>query len=77
METKKQNKRINSNMLNNAVNWQLCYVTCIYSEVILLKILGDNSYNSLDSCFCMQKTTYTNKENGSEIEEHREMGEIP
>ena len=73
----KKQKRINSKLLHNAFNWQLCYITRIYSEIILIKILGDNSYSSLDSCFCMQKTTYTNKENGSEIEEHREMGEIP
>ena len=73
----KKQKRINSKLLHNAFNWQLCYITRIYSEIILIKILGDNSYSSLDSCFCMQKTTYTNKENGSEIEEHREMREIP
>ena len=73
----KKQKRINSKLLYNAVNWQLCYITCIYSEIILIKILGYNSYSSLDSCFCMQKTTYTSKENGSELEEHREMGEIP
>ena len=67
----KKQKRINSKLLYNAVNWQLD------SEIILIKILGYNSYSSLDSCFYMQKTTFTSKENGSELEEHREMGEIP
>ena len=39
METK---KRINSKLLQNAVNWQLCYVICIYSEIKFIKNLGDN-----------------------------------
>ena len=49
METKKKQKRINSKLLHNAFNWQLCYIARIYSEIILIKILGDNSYSSLDS----------------------------
>ena len=53
----KKQKRINSKLLHNAFNWQLCYITRIYSEIILIKILGDNSYSSLDSCFCMQRKT--------------------
>ena len=73
----KKQKRINSKLLYNAVTWQLWYITCIYSGIILIKILDYNSYSSLDSYLCMQKTTYTSKENGSEIEEHRGMGEIP
>ena len=39
METK---KRINSKLVQNAVNWQLRYIICIYSEIKLIKILGDN-----------------------------------
>ena len=38
----KTKKRINSKLLQNAVNWQLCYIICIYSEIKLIKILGDN-----------------------------------
>ena len=53
----KKQKRINSKLLHNAFNWQLCYIARIYSEIILIKILGDNSYSSLDSCFCMQRKT--------------------
>ena len=49
METKKKQKRINSKLLHNAFNWQLRYITRIYSEIILIKILGDNSYSFLDS----------------------------
>ena len=45
METKKKKnkkKLIDSKLLQNAVNWQLCYIICIYSEIKLIKILGDN-----------------------------------
>ena len=55
----------------------VCYVICIYSEIKIIKILGNNSYSSWDSCFCMQQTLSTNKENRSEIEEYGEMGDIP
>ena len=44
----KKQKRTNSKLLRNAFNWQLYYITRIYSEIILIKILGDNSYSSLD-----------------------------
>ena len=55
----------------------VCYIICIYSEIKIIKILGNNSYSSWDSCFCMQQTLSTNKENRSEIEEYGEMGDIP
>ena len=35
----KKQKRINSKLLYNAVNWQLCYITCIYSEIILIILI--------------------------------------
>ena len=38
----KQKKRINIKLLQNAVNWQLCYIIRIYSEIKLIKVLGDN-----------------------------------
>ena len=38
----KQKEHINSKLLQNAVNWQLCYIICIYSEIKLIKILGDD-----------------------------------
>ena len=37
----KQKKRINSKLLQNAVNWHLCYIICIYSEIKLIKVLSD------------------------------------
>ena len=39
----KQKKRINSKLLKNAVNWQLCYIIRIYSEIkLFFEVLGDN-----------------------------------
>ena len=39
METKQKQNRINSKLLHNAVNWQPCYITCIYSETVKLYLL--------------------------------------
>ena len=36
----KQTSRKNGKLLQNAVNWQLCYIICTYSKNKHMKILG-------------------------------------
>ena len=60
METKK--KRINSKLFWNAVNWQLYYIIRIYSQIKLIKVLGDNflsgkrRYQGFDVSFIARNT---------------------